>query len=82
MRCARHELEQLELRDLSDLLEFVADDTRKPAADDFGQTVAVHKSVNEKQAAIVALGFVPLGLKGWALGRLRLKRLKTCHGRF
>ena len=21
----------------------------------------------------------PLGLKGWALGRLRLKRLKTCH---
>ena len=24
----------------------------------------------------------PLGLKGWALGRLRLKRLKTCHGRF
>ena len=21
-----------------------------------------------------------LGLKGWALGRLRLKRLKTCHG--
>ena len=25
---------------------------------------------------------VPLGLKGWALGCLRLKRLKTCHGRF
>ena len=25
---------------------------------------------------------VPLGLKGWALGRLRLKRLKTCLGRF
>ena len=24
----------------------------------------------------------PLGLKGWALGRLRLKRLKTCHGKF
>ena len=24
---------------------------------------------------------VPLGLKGWALGRLRLKRLQTCHGR-
>ena len=24
----------------------------------------------------------PLGLKGWALGRLRLKRLKTCLGRF
>ena len=24
----------------------------------------------------------PLGLKGWALGRLRLKRLKTCPGRF
>jgi len=42
VRCARHELEQLELRDLSDLLEFVADDTRKPAADDFAQTVAVH----------------------------------------
>ena len=34
--------------------QFVADDTRKPAADDFAQTVAVHKSVNEKQAAIVA----------------------------
>ena len=54
MRCARHELEQLELRNLSDLLEFVADDTRKPTADDFAQTVAVHKSVSEKQAAIVA----------------------------
>ena len=25
---------------------------------------------------------VPLGLKGWALGRLRLKRLKTGHGQF
>ena len=25
---------------------------------------------------------VPLGLKGWALGRLRLKRLKTGLGRF
>ena len=24
----------------------------------------------------------PLGLKGWALGRLRLKRLKTCLGKF
>ena len=24
----------------------------------------------------------PLGLRGWALGRLRLKRLKTCHGKF
>ena len=24
----------------------------------------------------------PLGLKGWALGRLRLKRLKTGLGRF
>ena len=24
----------------------------------------------------------PLGLKGWALERLRLKRLKTCHGKF
>ena len=54
VRCARHELEQLELRNLSDLLEFVADDTRKPTADDFAQTVAVHKSVSEKQAAIVA----------------------------
>ena len=54
MRCARHELGQLELRDLSELLEFIADDTRKPTADDFAQTVAVHKSVNERQAAIVA----------------------------
>ena len=54
MRCARHELEQLELRDLSDLLEFVADDTRKPTTDDFAQTVTVHKSVSEKLAAIVA----------------------------
>ena len=25
---------------------------------------------------------VPLGLKGWALGRLRLKRLKAGHGPF
>ena len=37
VRCARHELELLELRNLSDLLEFVADDTRKPTADDFAQ---------------------------------------------
>ena len=37
VRCARHELELLELRNLSDLLEFVADDTWKPTADDFAQ---------------------------------------------
>ena len=45
VRCARHELGQLELRDLSELLEFIADDTRKATADDFAQTVTVHKSV-------------------------------------
>ena len=56
-RCAAratNELGQLELRSFSDLLEFVADDTRKPTTDDFAQTVTVHKSVSEKLAAIVA----------------------------
>ena len=54
MRCARHELKQLKPRDFSDLLEFVANDSPSPTADDFAQVVAVHKSVSEKQSAIVA----------------------------
>ena len=52
VRCARHELKQLKPRDFSDLLEFVADDSQSPTADDFAQIVAVHKSVSEKQSAI------------------------------
>ena len=36
VRCARHELKQLKLRDFSDLLEFVADDSQSPTADDLG----------------------------------------------
>ena len=54
VRCARHELKLLKPRDFSSLLEFVADDSQSPAADDFAQIVAVHRSVTEKQAAIVA----------------------------
>ena len=50
----RVELKQLKLRSLSDLLEFIVDDSESPTADDFAQVVAVHKSVNEKQSAIVA----------------------------
>ena len=54
VRYARHELKQLKLRGFSGLLEFIADDDQSPTADDFAQAEATHKSVNEKQAAIVA----------------------------
>ena len=54
VRYSRYELKQLKLRGISGLLEYVADDDRSPTADDFAQVVTVHKSVSEKQAAIVA----------------------------
>ena len=54
VRCARHELQQFKPREFSDLLEFIVDDTQKPTADDFAQAVAVHRSVNERQSAMVA----------------------------
>ena len=54
VRCARHELKQLKPRDFSDSLEFVADDSQSPTADDFAQVGAVHKTVSERQAAVVA----------------------------
>ena len=43
--------------------------------------VVLERRVGSAPCDLVGLR-VPLGLKGWALGRLRLKRLKTGLGRF
>ena len=54
VRCARYELKLLKTRGFADLLEFVADDSQSPTADDFAQVGTVHKTVSERQAAVVA----------------------------
>ena len=54
VRCARYELKLLKTRAFADLLEFVADDSQSPTADDFAQVGTVHKTVSERQAAVVA----------------------------
>ena len=54
VRCARYELKLHKTRDFANLLEFVADDSQSPTADDFAQVGTVHKTVSERQAAVVA----------------------------
>ena len=71
VRCARHELKLLKPRDFSSLLEFVADDSQSPAADDFAQIVAVHRTVTEKQAAKGPRSSSPNASSSQSLARVR-----------
>ena len=52
-RYARVDLGQFELHTLPDFLVYVADDERKPTADDFAQTAVVPRSPNAQQTAVI-----------------------------